>query len=223
MIRLSQLKPGMEDVFDRFPQLSAIWSDKNLQTLAEDSTRKELALMALRPERDNGPIFLILDVEERSRALRVVGMTGFFFTEKDPENVHLRWHGIAPTERGKGFAREALEQVREIVRATQPQARRLLEMLPCSEGRAEIEPFFAALGFKPRGPEETHPWATHAWQPIALELAPAPALSGAGKEPQGVAANAERVESDAEKPAAGIAAQRETQKATGGRRPPKAP
>lgn len=168
MIGLSEVTAG--NPFERFPQLRAVWPDPKLQALAEEATIEEVDRLSQHVK--TGPIFLVVHVDEATKAQRVVGITGFFIYDETGLNLGLRWHGIVPDERGKGFSRIALEQVRDIARQAVPGAERLIELIPCTPDRADIEPYFRAMGFKPHGPEETHEWAKHAWQPFALDLAP---------------------------------------------------
>lgn len=134
--------------FEKWPQLQTIWPEPYASEAAEASDIDWLST--------DEPIMPI------SVAGEVVGITGWFYMEKPwrqyakKGDVYLRWHGIVPEHRRKGYAAEALRQVLVMLlgRATiggKP-IRQLVELAPHNEyGRTVAAPFFEAMGFVNEG------------------------------------------------------------------------
>lgn len=145
--------------FTQYPQLRAIWP-AHFTDIAEEAAQDAIAHM---PFADVGGLYLVKLGDQ------VIGITGFFYCESEFEPF-LRWHGIIPAERGKGYSREAMRQVAARIKAKLPEARGLTELVPQNEDGPAIAAHFERLGFVKSGPAETYDWSTHPWQPVRLNL-----------------------------------------------------
>jgi RimJ/RimL family protein N-acetyltransferase len=159
MITLQDITDG--NPFTEHPQLRAIWPAEFTE-IAEEAAQEAIAHM---PFADVGGLYLVMKGD------RVIGITGFFYCESETEPF-LRWHGIIPGERGKGYSREAMLLLLARVRAKLPGARGLTELVPQNSDGPGIAAHFARLGFVNHGAQERYDWSPYAWQPVRLELAP---------------------------------------------------
>lgn len=158
MITLEDVVDG--NPFARYPQLRTIWP-AHFTEIAEEAAQEAIAHM---PFADVGGLYLVKFGDQ------VIGITGFFYCESEFEPF-LRWHGIIPAERGKGFSREAMRQLVARVKARLPDARGLTELVPQNADGPGIAAHFARLGFVNAGPLESYDWSQHPWQPMRLAMA----------------------------------------------------
>jgi RimJ/RimL family protein N-acetyltransferase len=157
MITLQDVVDG--NPFTAHPQLRTIWP-AHFTEIAEDAAQDAIAHM---PFGDVGGLYLV------KLGNRVIGITGFFYCESETEPF-LRWHGIIPAERRKGYSREAMRQVAARIKGKLPDARGLTELVPQNEDGPAIAAHFEQLGFVKSGPAEMYDWSTHPWQPVRLDL-----------------------------------------------------
>ena len=159
MISLTDIRDG--NPFSRHPQLRTIWP-AHFTAIAEEAAQEAIGHM---PYGDVGGLYLVKLGDQ------VIGITGYFFCVSEFEPF-LRWHGIIPAQRGKGFSRAAMQLLVEKVKANVPAARGLTELVPQNEDGPGIAAHFARLGFVNAGPLESYDWAPHPWQPVRLALEP---------------------------------------------------
>ncbi len=88
---------------------------------------------------NSGQIFLI------QAPAGIVGTTGFFL-EPGVGLVYLRWTGVLPAHRNKGYAKEALVKLREWLHWPL-EGRKLVELVPDNEYGAPVKEFFLKQGF----------------------------------------------------------------------------
>ena len=157
MITLQDVMDG--NPFTAYPQLRTIWP-AHFTEIAEEAAQDAIAHM---PFGDVGGLYLVKLGDQ------VIGITGFFYCESEFEPF-LRWHGIIPAERGKGYSREAMRLVAARLKAKLPNARGLTELVPQNADGPGIAAHFARLGFVTAGPLETYDWSPHPWQPVRLAL-----------------------------------------------------
>ena len=166
-----------DNPFAEYLQLRTIWPAP-FQGLAEDAAQEALTGRSWsevsQAERHTagafeyvafGGLFLIV------RSGAVIGITGYFYAGHAVE-PYLRWHGLVPSYRGKGHSWLAMGLLITKIKAENPTARGLTELVPqtgTSHGR-EIAAHFDALGFVPVGAPESYEWSDCAWQPYRLEL-----------------------------------------------------
>ncbi|WP_434716193.1 hypothetical protein [Paraburkholderia sp. A3RO-2L] len=148
--------------FEEHPQLRTIWPAE-FHVIAEEATVE--TVVDEMPRGDVGGIYLITNDSQ------VIGITGFFYVDSLDE-PYLRWHGIVPAERGRGYSRLALQLVVERIKAKIPNARGLTELVPqtMTDYGAGIGAHFAALGFVKSGELERYDWSPYAWQPVRLDI-----------------------------------------------------
>lgn len=158
MITLADVLDG--NPFTAHPQLRTIWP-AHFTDIAEEAAQEAIAHM---PFADVGGLYLVKLGDQ------VIGITGFFYCDSEFEPF-LRWHGIIPAERGKGYSREAMRQLVARVKARLPDARGLTELVPQNADGAGIAAHFARLGFVNAGPLESYDWSPHPWQPMRLAMA----------------------------------------------------
>jgi hypothetical protein len=163
MIALLDVTGG--NPFEEHPQLQNIWPAEFL-VLAEEATRETVADDM--PRGDFGGLYLI------AKDGRVIGITGYFYVNS-VEEPYLRWHGIVPEERGRGYSQQAMALVVGRIKAKIPQAKGLTELVPQTAYGESVARHFAKLGFVNDGALETYDWSPHAWQPVRLDIA-GPAL-----------------------------------------------
>jgi GNAT superfamily N-acetyltransferase len=124
----------VEDPFEEYPSLKRIWPEP-YRMYAEEASKEDC---------QSGQFFFILRRDE------IVGITGLFFLPDNDTDVFLRWHGIVPELRGRGFASEALRQVIQIATGFCGSYKRLVELVPDNEyGNTLVKPFFENCGFRP--------------------------------------------------------------------------
>ncbi|KWA84101.1 hypothetical protein WL29_22310 [Burkholderia ubonensis] len=159
MIALQPVTSG--NPFEDYPVLRTIWPAE-FGIIAEEAAQEAVEQI---PLGDIGGLYLI------TKADQVIGITGFFYCESIDEPF-LRWHGIAPAERGNGYSRRALQLVVECIKAKIPYAKGLTELVPQTQTAygAGIDKHFAALGFVPHGALETYDWSPYPWQPVRLDI-----------------------------------------------------
>lgn len=148
-----------QNPFAQYPQLRSIWPAE-FTAIAEESAREAIAH---RPFTDIGGLYLVV------RDDQVIGITGFFYCESETE-PYLRWHGIIPAERGKGYSRAALQLLLRQITDKLPTARGLTELVPQNQDGPGISKHFARLGFKAHGIRERYEWSPYEWQPFRLAL-----------------------------------------------------
>lgn len=158
MISLRGIVEG--NPFRQYPQLRTIWPAEFTE-IAEEAARDAIAHM---PFTDVGGLYLVLAGDQ------VIGITGFFYCDSE-EEPYLRWHGIIPAERSKGYSRAALRLVVERIKAKLPNACGLTELVPQNAEGPGIAAHFAALGFENAGPLERYDWSICPWQPVRLNIA----------------------------------------------------
>lgn len=150
------IEPATENPFFAYPALKAIWPPLS-QAIAEEATEETLAA-----EEDG--IFLI------KKDNQVIGMSGYFIID-NPEEAYLRWHGIIPSERQKGYSKEALTLILQEVQKDIPEAKRLVELVPVTEYSGYLIEHFERLGFKPRGTPQTMDWTPNLLQEYVVDIA----------------------------------------------------
>lgn len=160
MISLIDVTSG--NPFEEHPQLCRIWPAE-FHVVAEEATREAVTLEM--PRGDIGGLYLIVNVGE------VIGLTGFFYVD-GVEELYLRWHGIVPTERGRGYSRLAIQLLVERIKAKLPFAKGLTELVPqtLTAYGIGIGLHFDALGFVKIGNLERYDWSPYAWQPVRLHI-----------------------------------------------------
>lgn len=127
-------------------------------------------------------IYLVRDTTEA-----VIGVTGVFCPYGDRGSRHeylaLRWHGIAPEYRGKGYSTAAFHAVCDVARQTFPAAHSLIELVPMADSAngEKLVSYFSKLGFEQDGsprpatefPESTGlPPDSGEWQAMCFALHP---------------------------------------------------
>lgn len=129
--------------FEAYPALRRIWSDER-SAHAEADTVKDLAL-GINNDPHLNRVDLIVD-----RAGEVVGITGFFRpVPGDETRIGLRWHGIVPEHRGKGYSELAVDAVCRVAVCYHPCATEIVEYVPlanCANGDS-LRAYFERLGF----------------------------------------------------------------------------
>jgi ribosomal protein S18 acetylase RimI-like enzyme len=107
MITLRKLVPPENaTLFKRFPELNLIWEVPALQAQARESYEEWGD--SRKPEESTGEIFAVLEGEE------AVGIIGWFEYDKAGADIaRLRYYGIIPSRRGRGFAEKAMRLLLE--------------------------------------------------------------------------------------------------------------
>lgn len=101
MITLHKLVwPENKTLFDLHPELNSIWELPPLQREARESY--EQYGDPLYPDESSGEIF---SIDEDGSP---IGIIGWFEYGEFPDVVRLRYYGIVPSKRGKGFGEEAM-------------------------------------------------------------------------------------------------------------------
>lgn len=125
--------------FADHPQLRTIWEDRGWADHVEADTLSDLAKGDADPASNR--VFLVCD-----QSGAVVGITGFYLLPK--RQIGLRWHGIVPEWRGRGYSKLAFLQVCRIARET-TNALDVAEYVEMADPKAEsLIDHFKALGFK---------------------------------------------------------------------------
>lgn len=151
--------------FEEYPQLRDIWPEP-FNCISEEAVVEHLGLMG---QVEIGDIFVVTNDS------RVIGISGYFPFDEVTADLGLRWHGIVPDERGKGYSKEVLGMVAERAMERFPQASHLIELVPLTEYGKPLEKHFTKCGFLSHGEPETYDWSDIAWQPYRILLA---ALAG---------------------------------------------
>lgn len=144
--------------FAKYPQLRTIWA----------SSFKEMAEEASEADSGTGQVLLIVKDDTE-----VIGITGVFDDDDLwPGDILLRWHGIVPQLRGKGYGRDALELlITHVCHHFYPERRRLVEFVPHTDnGRKNIAPFFKRCNFVDYGPLVDLGYGPKLWQPVSLDI-----------------------------------------------------
>lgn len=130
--------------FTDHPALREIFGERSVHVEAD--TLADLNLGDADPHKNR--VFLIeLDSV-------VVGITGFFQPDAgDATSIALRWHGVIPTHRGRGYSEAAFEAVRQLAIQENPEAKRIVELVPMADPvkSDRLLRHFRALGFHPAG------------------------------------------------------------------------
>lgn len=158
--------------FADHPQLRTIW-DREWASHVEADTIADLD----KGEKNPGRNRVLLVRDENSQ---VIGITGFYLMPR--RLVGLRWHGITPDHRGRGYSKLAFQQVRQLASET-TNALGVAEYVEMSDQKApDLIRHFTALGFKASGepadcaafPSETAlPPGSGAWLEMLFSLYPA--------------------------------------------------
>ena len=154
--------------FSEYPQLNTIWSPE-MTALAQEAI-DESFVAKNEFSYEIGEIYLIKDGSD------VVGITGFFPYEYDAnflDSIHrvgLRYHGLIPEYRGKGYSPEIIRQLLVAIINKYPNAETLIELAPVNEYGDIQKKHFERLGFVTTGPSEKYDWAEHRWQPMHLNI-----------------------------------------------------
>jgi hypothetical protein len=126
-----QLASMTGNAFVQYPQLQSIWP----------SPYVECAMQATAEDWDAcGPLLVLAD-------LQVVGVTGLFYEDEDPDNAFLRWTGIVPYMRRRNIASKMLDLVCAMAVNHGNRTGYLIELLPDNEYGEQQRPFFDAAGF----------------------------------------------------------------------------
>lgn len=122
-----------ENPFAFFPFLNNIWPEPYAHA----------ARQATKSDYKSGQLFYII------HAGVVIGITGVWIDPNGAEtDLYLRWTGLVPAYRGRGYATQALIQLIRICRGFCPSRTRLIELVPDNEyGDTVAKPFFEAFGF----------------------------------------------------------------------------
>lgn len=121
-----------DNPFTQYPVLRKIWKGgaNNFNLMAKEATEDYRLNTA-----ETGGIFLVI-VDSC-----LVGITGYFLVDN---HAVMRWHGIIPQHRGKGYNRDIMGCLLSIIRRTNP------EVVALHEVTMTIDPIesFEKLGFK---------------------------------------------------------------------------
>lgn len=128
--------------FEDHPALRTIWAPA-LGLHAETDTVADLALGRDRDPHHNN-IYLI-----QNESGQVVGVTGFYQPMNDPEVLGLRWHGIIPEYRGRGYSHASIEAVCLIAATQNQNAKSIIEYVSMddAEEAAKLAKHFQNLAF----------------------------------------------------------------------------
>jgi L-amino acid N-acyltransferase YncA len=159
MLGIERLISG--DPFSDHPQLGHIWPEP-YASIAREAVTEHLAEQ---DDYDIGGIYLIKEDSD------VIGITGYFLYDTEATVLGLRWHGLVPEQRGKGYSPRILGMVLIEALARHPRAETLIELVPVTTYGETLEPHFKKMGFTPVGDTEKYEWAEHSWQPYHLEIA----------------------------------------------------
>lgn len=101
MITLHKLvPPENEDIFRKHAELNGIWELPELQTEARESYEKWH--LKKYPGESLGEIFTIAEFDS------VIGLIGWFEYGEFLDTLRLRYYGIVPSRRGRGYGEAAL-------------------------------------------------------------------------------------------------------------------
>lgn len=147
-LALSRVTAG--NPFAEFPLLRTIFAGERAAHVEAD-TLNDLAKGNADLFRNQ--IYLIRDADGT-----VVGLTGLFCPYGDRGSRHeiltLRWHGIVPAYRGRGYSTAAFHAICNTARQTFPAAHSLVELVPMADTAKgdKLVRYFGALGFETDGP-----------------------------------------------------------------------
>lgn len=127
--------------FADHPQLRTIW-DREWASHVETDTIADLEKGEADPARNR----VLLVCDEKTQ---VIGITGFYLMPR--RLVGLRWHGITPDRRGRGYSKLAFQKVRQLASET-TNALGVAEYVEMSDPKAkDLIRHFTALGFTAAG------------------------------------------------------------------------
>lgn len=126
--------------FEEFPEFREIWPDRD--NAPEGDFKNWL-------EKPGTEVKFLICVENI-----VVGLTGLW--EMEPGKVALAWHGIVPSQRGKGYSQSALRRLITMCPQLYPEAEMLVESIPADREK-ELAPYFLRNGFIRTGNVVEHP------------------------------------------------------------------
>lgn len=134
--------------FGDHPELREIWPAQRSQHVEAD-TVADLA-MGLSADPCRNRVYLVMDGDGR-----VVGITGFFQpTAGDRPMLGLRWHGMVPSARGRGYSEAAIKQLCVHAAYYHPDAAELVEYVPFADemNGKFLTAHFERCGFVADGP-----------------------------------------------------------------------
>lgn len=147
-----QLRTEASDIFNVHPQLRSIGPEPYVSEAAAASFADRETQQVMLIEFDG----------------TVIGCTGYFVQDHDPDNLYLRWHGVVPALRGHGLAHAALKLLVAYLQQTEPQRRHLIELAPVNAYGDSVAGFFRSIGFvRQRKPVQ---YCDEAWWPWWLDL-----------------------------------------------------
>lgn len=170
MIYLENIKDL--DPFTKYPQLKNIWPEP-FNSIMQEAYCEDLLIKFKHPHLDLGNISYI-----KNNNHEIIGITGMFiipdsgnYEEKNInlEEGFLRWHGIIPEERRKGYSEQAMTLLLQELTLNYPKFKRIIELVPQTEYGIHIEAHFKHLGFNKVGPKESYDWIDCEWQPFHLD------------------------------------------------------
>lgn len=97
-----------------------------------------------------------------------VGITGYFLDDHST-SIYLRWTGILPEYRRKGYAAKALTLLRSAL-SHDYAGRKLVELVPDNEYGAAVKQFFLSQGFQEDPDVYTPPNECSDWPTIAMSV-----------------------------------------------------
>lgn len=128
------IKYNINDIspFEKYLDLKTIWNIKESQTEAEKSIERfKLS--------NNGEVFLICEEN------KIIGITGYYYTEIKTI-LGLRWHGIIPEFRLKGYSTKALNELILIIKEKNILCEYIQELIP-EKRFDELSKFFIKNDF----------------------------------------------------------------------------
>jgi RimJ/RimL family protein N-acetyltransferase len=158
MITLQPIFAG--DPFTQHPSLLTIWPEPSLARARHDTVESLLEI----DDEDFGAICLILLDGQ------VIGITGYYWYDDLGIELGLRWHGLLPAFRGKGLSAIVIDTLLQQIRAQQPAATTLIELVPQTDYSVALHRHFTRLGFGAVGPLERYDWSDYLWQPYHLMI-----------------------------------------------------
>lgn len=170
MIYLEEIKDL--DPFTKYPQLKTIWPDP-FNAIMQEAYYEDLLLKSFHPHFDLGNMSYI-----KSEDGTVIGITGMFIIpdsgnyepiNPNLEEGYLRWHGIIPEERRKGYSELAMTLLLTDITSKYKHFKNIIELVPQTEYGIHIEAHFKHLGFTKVGEKEKYDWIDCEWQPFHLD------------------------------------------------------
>lgn len=98
----------------------------------------------------------------------IVGVTGYFL-DAHSTSVYLRWTGILPEYRRKGYASKALTVLRSAL-SYDYAGRKLVELVPDNEYGVAVKKFFLSQGFQEDPDVYTPPNECSDWPTVAMSI-----------------------------------------------------